>query len=327
MKTYSLTALFLFFVCNLAFSQATINRGPYLQKATTSSITIQWRTDVATESVVWYGSSPTNLSQNVQNAIPAEDHLVTINGLNNASTYYYAVGDENGPLAGGNESFYFKTNPAIGSNTPFLAWVQGDAGVGTQTQRDTRDGFLTHLGGSPNDIDLMLMLGDNAYSDGKDSEYQDALFNDMYEDIMNKAVLYPTLGNHDSYSTDYEDRTGPFYDIFTFPVNGESGGSPSGTEAYYSYDYANTHFLVLNSEDADRSPNGEMAQWIFDDLSNTQQDWIIAYFHHPIYSGAHNNESDDANHEKDMRDNILPILELFYSDLGLYGHTHNYQRS
>ncbi|MFK7809938.1 MAG: Ig-like domain-containing protein, partial [Saprospiraceae bacterium] len=38
-------------------------------------------------------------------------------------------------------------------------------------------------------------------------------------------------------------------------------------------------------------------------------------------------ESDDANHEKDMRENILPILELFNIDLVLYGHTHNYQRS
>lgn len=312
--------------CNFPlFSQIEIDRGPYLQQSTATGITIQWRTEEPTESIVWYGSAVGNLNQTASTPGTAEDHTVEINGLNANSTYFYAVGDSTGILSGNTAEFYFKTNPAIGSNTPFRAWIQGDAGVGTQVQRDTRDGFLTFLGDG--DIDLMLMLGDNAYSDGKQSEYQDALFNDMYENIMNKSVLWPTLGNHDSYSTDEDTRTGPYYDIFTLPKNGEAGGTPSGTEAYYSYDYANAHFVCLNSDDVDTDPSGEMAQWIHEDLGNTQQDWIIAYFHHPIYSGAHNNESDDGTRETLMREEVLPILEMYNIDLVLYGHTHNYQRS
>ena len=32
---------------------------------------------------------------------------------------------------------------------------------------------------------------------------------------------------------------------------GEAGGVPSGTESYYSFDYANIHFICLDSQDSD----------------------------------------------------------------------------
>ena len=37
---------------------------------------------------------------------------------------------------------------------------------------------------------------------------------------------------------------------------GLAGGVASGTEAYYSFDYANTHFIALDSHDSDRSADG-----------------------------------------------------------------------
>ena len=39
-----------------------VTRGPYLQLGTPTSITVKWRTDVATDSVVRYGFSPDSLS-------------------------------------------------------------------------------------------------------------------------------------------------------------------------------------------------------------------------------------------------------------------------
>ena len=43
------------------------------------------------------------------------------------------------------------------------------------------------------------------------------------------------------------------YDIFNFPREGEAGGLASGTEAWYSFDYGNVHFISLNTEDVDFS--------------------------------------------------------------------------
>ena len=47
---------------------------------------------------------------------------------------------------------------------------------------------------------------------------------------------------------------------------------PSGTEAYYSFDYGRIHFICLDSHDTDRSPTGAMAQWLKADLESTARD-------------------------------------------------------
>ena len=92
------------------------------------------------------------------------------------------------------------------------------------------------------------MLGDNAYTNGTDAEYQGAVF-DTYADMLQRSVLWPAFGNHDALSASSVTQSGPYYDIFSLPRAGEAGGIASGTEAYFSFDYANIHFIVLNSED------------------------------------------------------------------------------
>jgi hypothetical protein len=117
-----------------------------------------------------------------------------------------------------------------------------------------------------------------------------------------------------------------YYDIFTMPTGAEAGGFASGTEAYYSFDYANIHFVVLDSHDTDRSPGGAMASWLAADLASTAQDWIIAYWHQPPYSkGGH--DSDTELRMVEMRENIVPILDDHGVDLTFAGHSHNYERS
>ena len=169
------------------------------------------------------------------------------------------------------------------------------------------------------------MLGDNAYGDGTDGQYQDAVF-DMYPELLRQTPLWPTLGNHDGHTASSDTQTGPYYDIFTLPTNAEAGGLASGTEAYYSFDYANIHFVCLNSHDVNRSPNGAMMTWLQNDLAATDKQWVIAFWHHPPYSkGSH--DSDSESHLRDMRENALPILESFDVDLVMSGHSHSYERS
>ena len=121
-------------------------------------------------------------------------------------------------------------------------------------------------------------------------------------------------------------QSGPYFDIFTLPSLGEAGGVASGTEAFYSFDYANIHFICLDSYESDRSPGGPMLTWLENDLAATTQKWIIAYWHHPPYSkGAH--DSDTERRLVDMRENALPILESYGTDLVLSGHSHSYERS
>ena len=108
--------------------------------------------------------------------------------------------------------------------------------------------------------------------------------------------------------------------------NAEAGGVASGTEAYYSFDYGNIHFVCLESYETDRSPSGAMLTWLLADLLANTKDWVIAFWHHPPYTkGSH--DSDTEGRLIDMRQNALPILEQNGVDLVLTGHSHSYERS
>ena len=298
-------------------------RGPYLQSGTPSSIIVRWRTDVDTDSVVRFGAAPGSLTQTASGSTLTTEHVVSLGGLSSDTRYFYSVGTSSQELAGNTDEYFFVTSPSEGASKATRIWVVGDSGTADANARAVRDGFLAFTGSRT--PDLWLMLGDNAYSDGTDDEYQAAVF-DMYPRMLRKTVLWPTLGNHDGHTADSASQSGPYYDIFELPTGGSAGGVPSGTEAYYSFDYANIHIVCLNSDDVDRNPSGSMLTWLVSDLQNNDKPWLIAFWHHPPYSkGSH--DSDIEGTLADMRENALPILEDYGVDLVLSGHSHSYERS
>ncbi|HEX5111544.1 MAG TPA: metallophosphoesterase, partial [Saprospiraceae bacterium] len=189
---------------------------------------------------------------------------------------------------------------------------------------NVRNAYYDYIGN--NHTDMMLFLGDNAYTDGLDTEYQSAIFQNMYGEKLKNSISWSCLGNHDGHSANSNTQSGPYYDIFTFPKQGECGGVASGTEAYYSFDFGNVHFIVLDSYETNRAVGGPMYNWVEDDLQATNAYWIVGFWHHPPYSkGSH--DSDVATELKQMRENFLPLFEEYGVDLVLSGHSHSYERT
>ncbi|MGB5178181.1 MAG: metallophosphoesterase family protein [Gammaproteobacteria bacterium] len=303
----------------------TVTRGPYLQQGTPTSIVIKWRTATATNSRVRYGDAPGNLTNIVDVAGSTTEHTVALSGLAPDTTYYYSIGSSSEVFAGDDAEHFFLTSPVAGTVKPTRIWVLGDSGTANANAQAVADAYASFTGSTH--TDLWLMLGDNAYNDGTDGQYQAAVF-DMYPEMLQKSVLWPTLGNHDGKSADSATQSGPYYDIFTLPTDGEAGGLASGTEAYYSFDYGNIHFICLASYETNRSTGGAMLSWLALDLAATTQEWIIAFWHHPPYSkGSHNSDSGTEIAMIEMRQNALPILEAAGVDLVLSGHSHSYERS
>jgi PKD repeat protein len=298
-------------------------RGPYLQMGTPDGVVLRWKTSVTAGSRVEYGPAPGNLTEAVEDATLTTDHSITLSGLDPDTVYYYSVGTPGSALAGDDADHFFVTPPMGGTPKPTRIWILGDAGYGSPDALAVRDAYYTHTGSTH--TDLWLMLGDNAMATGIDSQHQTKLF-DIYHEMLRKSVLWPTLGNHDGATASSPDQTGPYYEIFTLPTAGEAGGVASGTEAYYSFDYANMHFVVLDSHETDRDIGSPMLTWLELDLASTVQDWIIVYFHHPPYSkGGH--DSDVDLRPTEMRENVIPILEDHGVDVVFTGHSHSYERS
>ena len=272
-------------------------------------------------------SSDVSFDLTMHGPTPAGDgvnHVVRLSGLKPGTRYYYRIGTTDGSaLAGGDADHYFQTLPEPGTREPVRVWVLGDSGTANPGALAVKNAYL-ELASAERETDLWLMLGDNAYERGTDEEYQRGLF-DMYPEILRNKILWPTQGNHDFGANAY-------FNVFDLPTQGEGGGLASGTEKYYSFDYANIHIICLSSQDTSltRNPTSAMYTWLQEDLRNTKQDWIIAFCHHPPYSkGSHDSDDrgDSGGRMFDMREHALPILEAGGTDLVLSGHSHSYERS
>ncbi len=321
----------LLFSQNCAYAQV-LTRGPYLQMGSQTAISIRWRTDVATTSSVHFGTSVSNLNQSIVGITPTMEHEMRLTNLTPDTKYFYSIGSTSMVLQG-NADNYFVTMPPLSTKRKIRVVGFGDAGNGSQNQADVRDAFINFRGTNPTDV--MLLMGDNAYSYGYESEYQNYFFNVYQSNLLKNCKLYPAIGNHDYNNTDASNalRGDPvhYYDCFTLPKNAECGGTSSGTEAYYSFDYGGIHFVMLDSYGTEGGKKlydstGLQAQWLKADLAANTQKWTVAAMHHPPYTkGSH-----DSDIEGDLvliREQINPILERFGVDIALFGHSHVFERS
>lgn len=307
-----------------------LTRGPYMNMATQTSIVIRWRTDIITSSKVSFGTSPGNLTNSVSDASLVTEHEIQLTGLTPNTKYYYSIGTLNNTLQG-DANNYFKTLPLAGNAQKVRVLVMGDMGVNSNTQRSVRDAYLNYNGS--NYTDVWLLVGDNAYENGLDIEYQNNFFNVYKDNLLKNHVLWPATGNHDyaNSSARQADHLIPYYDMFSLPMNGEAGGVASNNEAFYSYDYGDIHFVSLDSYGWETGntrlydTTGPQATWLKQDLAANTKKWTVVYFHHPPYSKGVNSDSDPQM--TGIRQNLVPILERYKVDLVLSGHSHTYERS
>lgn len=326
-----------------------LTRGPYLQCATPQGITLLWRHRIESVPGIRFGTSAASLDQ----AIPASGILTrrveaelppgskvtplaaappdtrqmeaTLTGLQPDTLYHYAVFSGEERLTPATPEYTFRTLPIPGTARDGLFWVVGDSGTGNSVQLKVHTAMRDWLQKEKRVLDGYLHVGDMAYGSGLDSEFQGYFF-ESYQDTLRNTVCWPAMGNHEGRHSNGKTATGPYYDAYVTPATAQSGGLPSGTEAYYSFDFGRTHFICLNSHDLPRDPAGAMAQWLKADLEKTKADWLIAFWHHPPYTkGSH--DSDKEQQLIEMRSLIMPIMESGGVDLVLCGHSHIYERS
>jgi hypothetical protein len=313
--------------------QAELLRGPYLQVATPNSMTVRWRTNVYDRSRVRFGTSPDSLKLQVDDSTLVSEHSIKLTGLRPFTKYYYSVGNLADTTLQGDASNFFYTLPEKGSEQLIRVAGFGDCGNNSINQRMVRDQIVKAIGDKP--LNAWILMGDNAYSDGSDAEYQAKFFNNYKDNLLKNYPLFPAPGNHD-----YNDLKGAppsdqnkiaYFQNFTMPIHGESGGVPSNTKSYYSFDIGNVHFLSLDSYGPDFKgkymwDEGEQVDWVKRDLAANNSKWVVAYWHHPPYTmGSHN--SDTEKSLIDIRQNFIKVLEDAGVDLIICGHSHVYERS
>lgn len=299
---------------------------------------IRWRTDSPAPSLVAYGTSADQPDEFVADDTPVTEHAIVLTGLQPATRYYYALGSSSDGLQR-SAAQYFQTAPLAdfvktGSANKIRIWALGDFGNSSQTQFDVRDQILqTTVDHRP---DLWLLLGDIAYTRGQDEELQEHFFEQYQATFLSNTPFWTTPGNHD-YGEHTEGRDVPYFSVFNMPQQGEAGGVPSGSKAYFSADYGNVHIVSLDSYGIQTDglrlydPASQQVDWLRRDLtanraSARHPSWTIVFFHHPPYTKG-NHDSDTEELLVNIREKFLPVLEEFDVDLVLSGHSHVYERT
>ena len=201
-----------------------------------------------------------------------------------------------GPAGNGS----FKTPPNGAAPFHFIAY--GD----NRTRHDVHRRVIAQILKRPVP-DFIIQTGDMV-ADGNDSS-QWPVFFDIEKELLRQTAFFPSLGNH-------ERNTHYFEDIFQ--------GAP-----YYSFDWGNAHFSVLDSDIGnvagyERGKSvfwNEQVRWLEEDLlAHEKADFRFIVAHHPPFTAVASRQGDNAHMAA-----LTPMLEKYHVAAAFFGHDHNYQ--
>ena len=286
-----------------------IIKGPYLQNVKKDRMTIMWETNVKASSCVDCGETAGYGKKIVCDKLK-KIHEITISGLEEETVYHYQVSSgipsrlAEEALRIVSEDSVFKT--AIRENTPFCFAVYGDNRSNVECHTRIAEAMAQKR------PDIVLNVGDVVTNGNKYKEWGREFF-EPAKRLFKNTPFYIAIGNH-------EGNAHWFYDFVSYPEQ----------ENYYSFDYGNAHFTIVDSnkiaQDIDTSdlrPGSPQYKWLKKDLESSNSEWKFVFFHHPPYSSSPHFPEEAC--EK-MRI-LSPLFEKYGVDIVFNGHVHNYERS
>lgn len=237
-------------------------------------------------------------------------HQVAVTDLLPGTSYTYRVGDAAANVwsdaksfvtDNGDEAFKFIT----------IADVQASSNENFAHAALTLKGALSVMP----DAEFTVNLGDYV-NDNTNDEWDWYFSNFAFaNDILTQV---PVAGNHDGNITN-KFNTNCFKN--TFCLDQSKNESIEGV--YYSFDYGNAHFAVLNTNDMYPMSQAQR-NWLINDMSASDAQWKIILAHRSFYSAGKNINKPDTIV---MRNVLLPIIDQLDIDMVYAGHDHMYLRT
>ncbi|MBR7077113.1 MAG: metallophosphoesterase, partial [Clostridia bacterium] len=237
-------------------------------------------------------------------------HMITFSGLKPGATYYYRVGDaEKG----------FWSEPAViktaGDSNSVTFFHVADPQSGLEKQYDVFGKVLDTAYSMYPEAAFMLCTGDHV-DHGDNFKQWKWMFSAARDEIMNGALM-PAAGNHEGKGTK------AINNYFTLPYYADQNTEDG---VFYSFEYNNAHFIVLNTENLgeDKALSEEQLSWLKKDASGSSAQWKILAFHKAIYSNGSHFDDDDV---VALRKQLCALLPQLGIDVVLQGHDHVYLRT
>ncbi|MDE5601663.1 MAG: metallophosphoesterase [Clostridia bacterium] len=175
------------------------------------------------------------------------------------------------------------------------------------------------------DFDFILNAGDMCDNGKNFNQWAMAL--NTYQKLFANTSMFFTAGNH-------ENKSNAMLNFFNYTLPTDADGKPlqeatlaknidsAKNGVFYSFNYANAHFVVLNTNNADSNGLGEtQLNWLKKDLEGSTAKWKFVLMHKSLFSGG--SHSTDAEVVA-MRAQLVPIFNQYGVDIVFAGHDHTY---
>lgn len=244
-------------------------------------------------------------------------HSATITGLELGKTYYYQVGDfENGWTC---DPIEFTTGDAANESFTFINVndSQGMIASDYATYLDT----LAKADGTFSNASFAIHGGDFV-DDGANEDYWAWALDDP-SDVSESLAYVPVTGNHEERS-DVEGITDANPVVSHFNLANVPDQDLS-TGVYYSFEYKNALFIVLNTNDLEGNQlSAAQVQWAAEVANSSDAQWKIIAMHKSPYSNGPHAQDDDVVAIRSQIDALCASCDI---DLVLSGHDHVYNRT
>lgn len=176
------------------------------------------------------------------------------------------------------------------------------------------------------DASFFINMGD-LVDNGEDHTQWRAWFDSLHG-IIDTIPVAPLLGNHETYTLDWKMRMPEAYlQFFSLPENGDS----QRQNQFYSFDYGEVHFIVLNTQFDEMEPfqpgllDAEKG-WFINDIRQTRKKWKIVLMHKDVLTYGIRNGSNRQAGISDIGKCWMPLFDEYAIDVVLTGHLHTYRR-
>ncbi|MDK2812020.1 MAG: acid phosphatase type 7 [Petrotoga sp.] len=289
---------------------------PFLTNKEEDGVTINFRLAVPARSTIEvYDSGNEAKVLEIQNEFPLEYNYIELSDLQPDSSYEYVINVEDTYTLNGvkTEKRTFKTKPLDEDIDTFRFIVYGDTQI-----YDERHAYVVNRIVEDSDLNTAFILKPGDHTEEGTSEKSWSKFFESANPLSSQIPYYMVLGNHERNSILY-------YRAFELP----SGGGDY-SKRWYSFDYGNSHFVILDSNILESSNLYEkQMEWLEEDLkNNNDKKFIFVSFHHPFWTTATEYGSMEENLPEGHFNtkNWLPIFKKYGVDVVINGHIHAYER-
>ncbi len=179
------------------------------------------------------------------------------------------------------------------------------------------------------DAVLFVNVGD-IVDNGEDRTQWQAWFNGAAA-FIDKIPFVPVMGNHECYNRQWQTRLPEAYlKYFEVPDN----GSDNFERRYYSFDYGDVHFAVLDSQweelNAVKDGAGDeliqaQQEWLRRDMSTTTKKWKVVFIHKDVLQYRINGRPERREGFSDIGTAFMPLFDELKIDIVFTAHLHTYR--